>query len=46
MSESVSIREAAKALRVSRGYLYRLPRNTPGLYQFGRVRVDVEQIKE
>jgi excisionase family DNA binding protein len=47
MSELVPIREAARLLRVSRGYLYRLPRNTPGLYQLGRsIRVDVDEIKD
>jgi excisionase family DNA binding protein len=41
-----TVDEAAKALRVSKTYLYKLPRGTPGVYAFGRaIRYDVEQLR-
>jgi predicted DNA-binding transcriptional regulator AlpA len=40
------VREAARALGVSKTFLYKLPRGTPGVYVFGRaVRYDVEELR-
>lgn len=37
---------AAKALGVSKTYIYKLPHGTPGVYVFGRaVRYDVEELR-
>ena len=37
---------AARALRVSKTLLYKLPPGTPGVYRFGRaVRYDVEELR-
>jgi hypothetical protein len=37
---------AAKALEVSKTFLYKLPPGTPGVYRFGRaVRYDVEELR-
>jgi excisionase family DNA binding protein len=41
-----TVDEAARALRVSKTYLYKLPKMTPGIYRFGRsVRYDVEKLR-
>jgi excisionase family DNA binding protein len=38
--------EAVKRLMVSKQYLYKLPRNTPGIYRFGRaIRINLEELK-
>ena len=38
--------KAAKALKVSKIYLYRLPPETPGVFRFGRAkRFDVEVLR-
>ena len=40
------VREAAKALQVSKEYLYKLPAETPGVYGFGRAkRFDIEELR-
>jgi hypothetical protein len=37
---------AATRLGVSRGFLYRLPKSTPGVYKFGRaLRFDIRRLK-
>jgi hypothetical protein len=37
---------AAKALGVSKTFLYKLPRGTPGVYAFGRaIRYDVDELR-
>ena len=46
MSELLKAPKAARELGVSKGYLYKLPKGTPGIYVFGRaVRYDVEQLR-
>ena len=46
MSKLVNVKEAMVALKVSRGYLYKLPLGTPGIYQFGRSkRFSIEELK-
>lgn len=40
------VSDAAQALRVSKTFLYKLPRSTPGIYVFGRaVRYDVNELR-
>ena len=44
--ELVKVAEAASALKVSTSYLHKLPKDTPGIYHFGRsVRFSVEELK-
>ena len=46
MRELQKVAEAARGLGVSRTFLYKLPRGTPGVYVFGRaVRYDVEELR-
>lgn len=43
----IKVREAAQELGVSKFYFYRLPKDTPGLYQYGRaLRVNVEELRQ
>jgi len=43
----VRVKEAAKEMGVSPFFIYRLPKNTPGLYQYGRaIRVNVEELRQ
>jgi len=38
---------AAQELGMSKYWIYRLPKDTPGLYQYGRaLRVNVEELRE
>ena len=47
MTQLVNVEEAARALGVSRTYIYRLSPNTFGVYRFGRaVRLSVEELRE
>lgn len=47
MAELATASEAAKALRVSKAFLYHLPPSTPGVHKFGRAkRFDVERLAE
>ncbi len=44
--ELAKVAEAASALKVSRSYLHKLPKDTPGVYRFGRsVRFSIEELK-
>lgn len=41
-----SVKEAMAELRVSKTFLYKLPKNTPGVYRFGRsLRFSVEELR-
>jgi hypothetical protein len=43
----LKVQKAARALGVSKTFLYKLPRATPGIYRFGRaVRYDIEKLRE
>lgn len=43
----VKVEQAAKELGVSKFWLYKLPRDTPGKYFYGRaLRIDVAELKE
>ena len=43
----VKVGEAAKELALSKFFIYRLPKDTPGLYRYGRaLRVNVEELRE
>ena len=43
----VKVKEAARELGMSPFFIYRLPKDTPGLYRFGRaLRVNVEEFRE
>lgn len=47
ISTLANVSIAAKALSVSKFYLYRLPLGTPGVYIFGRAkRFDIEELRE
>ena len=40
------VKEAASALKLSTSFLNKLPKETPGVYQFGRaVRFSIEELK-
>jgi hypothetical protein len=42
----VTVSQAAKEIGLSKFKIYRLPKNTPGLYQYGRaLRVNVEELR-
>jgi hypothetical protein len=42
----VTVRQAAKELALSTYFIYRLPKDTPGLYQYDRaLRVNVEELR-
>ena len=46
MSELVKVVQAAKELGVSRFFLYKLPKGTPGIYRLGNaLRFDVAEIR-
>ena len=43
----VKVEEAARELGMSKFYIYRLPKDTPGLYRFGRaLRVNVQELRD
>ena len=43
----VRVDDAAKEMGISKYLLYRLPKNTPGLYKYGRaLRVNVEELRK
>ena len=43
----VKVEEAAKELALSKVFIYRLPKDTPGRYRYGRaLRVNVEELRE
>jgi hypothetical protein len=43
----VKVEQAAKELGMSKFFIYRLPKDTPGLYRFGRaLRVNVQELRE
>ena len=43
----VTVKQAAKDLALSAYFLYRLPKDTPGLYRYGRaLRVNVEELRK
>ena len=43
----VMVSKAAKELGLSTYFIYRLPKETPGLYQYGRaLRVNVEELRQ
>ena len=45
MQKLVAVERASQALKVSRGFLYKLPKNTPGVYRVGRtVRICIEEL--
>lgn len=45
--ELEDVNEAARKLRVSKTYLYKLPPDTPGVYVFGRAkRFCVDELKQ
>ena len=47
MMPEVKVEVAAHEMGMSKFWFYRLPRETPGLYQYGRaLRVDVEKLRE
>ena len=42
----VTVAQAAKELGMSKFFIYRLPKKTPGLYRYGRaLRVNVEELR-
>ena len=42
----VKVEQAAKELGMSKFFIYRLPKDTPGLYRYGRaLRVNVEELR-
>ena len=43
----VKVKQAARELGMSEFYIYRLPKDTPGLYRFGRaLRVNVQELRD
>ena len=43
----VKVEEAAKELGMSKFFIYRLPKDTPGLYRYGRaLRVNTIELRE
>lgn len=45
MQNLVAVDRASQALKVSRGFLYKLPKSTPGVYRLGRtVRICIEEL--
>ena len=41
------VEQAARELGISKFTIYRLPKDTPGLYQYGRaLRVNVEELRQ
>ncbi len=43
----VKVERAAKEFDMSKWYFYRLPKDTPGLYRYGRaLRINVEEFRE
>jgi len=41
-----TVDEAVKALRLSREFLYKLPKSTPGVHRFGRIlRFDIAELR-
>ncbi len=43
----VKVEEAARELGMSKYWIYRLPKDTPGLYTFGRaLRVNVGELRQ
>jgi len=47
MMPEVKVEIAAHEMGMSTYWIYRLPKDTPGLYQYGRaLRVDVEKLRE
>lgn len=42
----VKLAEACKELGMSKFWFYRLPKNTPGVYRYGRaIRINVEEFR-
>lgn len=42
-----TVREAIEVLKVSKEFLYKLPKDTPGVYRFGRaIRFNIEELKD
>ncbi len=43
----VKVEQAAKELGMSKFFIYRLPKDTPGLYRYGRaLRVNVQELRQ
>ena len=43
----VTVKQAAKELGMSKFFIYRLPKDTPGLYRYGRaLRVNTAELRE
>ena len=43
----ITVEKAAKELSMSKFWIYRLPKDTPGLYLYGRaLRVNVEELRQ
>jgi hypothetical protein len=43
----VKVEQAAKELGLSKFFIYRLPKDTPGLYRYGRaLRVNTAELRE
>ena len=47
MAQLVNVAKAAQELGVSRFFLYKLPKGTPGIYRFGNaLRFDVSELRQ
>ncbi len=45
MQELVAVEKASQVLKLSKGFLYKLPRDTPGVYRLGRaVRFSIDEL--
>lgn len=45
MQDLVSVKQASQSLKLSRGFLYKLPQGTPGVYRLGRtVRFSIDEL--
>lgn len=45
VQDLVAVEQASQALKLSKGFLYKLPRNTPGVYRLGRtVRFCIDEL--
>lgn len=43
----VKLEQACKEMGMSKWWFYRLPKDTPGVYRFGRaIRIDVAQLRD